>query len=99
MTAPTNLLDIASSLPQAWDSKILGNAAGANFKIVRMDERAYPNESHPFNEALLVLDGQMNLQIGEQVIPVRAGEVYIMPAGVEHAVAAGSRGTLVIIDQ
>lgn len=94
-----NLLDLSSSLPDAWRSKVVGHAAGANFKVVRMDGRPYPDESHPFNEALLVLEGQMNLQFGEEVIAVRAGEVYIVPAGIPHAVAAGSHGTLVIIDR
>lgn len=63
-----------------------------------MDGRAYPNEEHSFNEALLVVEGQMNLQLGDQVIPVKSGEVYIVPAGIAHAVAPGSHGTLVIID-
>jgi quercetin dioxygenase-like cupin family protein len=98
MSNQTNLIDLASSLPEAWRSEIVGEAAGANFKVVRMDGRAYPNESHSFNEALLVLEGQINLQFGEKIIQVKSGEVYIVPAGLPHAVAEGSHGTLVIID-
>ena len=98
MAAYTNLLALASSLPEAWRSQIVGQPAGANLKVVRMDGQAYPNESHPFDEALLVLEGQMNLQLGATVTHVGPGEVYIVPAGVPHAVAEGSSGTLVIID-
>jgi quercetin dioxygenase-like cupin family protein len=64
-----------------------------------MDGRAYPNETHEFAEALLVLEGQMNLELQDKVISVNHGEVFIVPAGVPHAVAPGSHGTLVIIDQ
>ncbi|WP_372448743.1 cupin domain-containing protein [Streptomyces musisoli] len=32
-------------------------------------------------------------------VDVRAGEMYLVPAGVEHAVRPGSRGTLVIVEQ
>ena len=98
MATHENLLALASSLPEAWQSRIVGRPAGANFKVVRMDGQPYPNESHPFDEALLVLEGQMNLQFGNAVTCVAAGEVYIVPAGVPHAVAEGSYGTLVIID-
>lgn len=98
MTVHTNLVALASSLPEAWHSKVVGQAAGANIKVVRMDGGSYPNESHSFDEALLVLEGQMNLQIGTAVTRVGTGEVYIVPAGVPHAVAEGSHGTLVIID-
>jgi quercetin dioxygenase-like cupin family protein len=95
----TNLLQLAASLPIAWKSNVVGAAAGANFKVLRMDGAEYPNETHSFDEALLVLEGEMNLQFGMEVIQVNAGEVYIVPAGIAHAVAAGSHGTLVIIDQ
>ncbi|WP_077034277.1 cupin domain-containing protein [Pelomonas sp. KK5] len=95
----TNLLLQAAELPAAWRSVIVGRAAHANLKVLRMDERTYPDETHDFDEALVVLDGQMNLEIDSQVVQVRQGEVFIVPAGQPHAVAAGSHGTLLIIDQ
>jgi quercetin dioxygenase-like cupin family protein len=95
----TNLSQQAAALPDAWRSTVIGRAAGANVKVLRMDGQAYPNEVHPFDEALLVLEGQMNLDFAGEVVTVGAGEVYIVPAGVPHAVAPGSTGTLVIIDR
>jgi mannose-6-phosphate isomerase-like protein (cupin superfamily) len=95
----TNLHESAAALQQAWRSVVVGNAAGANIKVLRMDGSAYPNEVHEFDEALLVLEGEMKLDLGGHVVPVRAGEVYIVPAGHPHAVAPGSQGTLVIVDQ
>lgn len=95
----TNLLETAGSFPKAWSSRVIGRAANANVKVLRMDSGAYPDESHDFDEALLVLDGCMRLDLQGQVTEVNAGEVFIVPAGVPHAVAAGSHGTLVIIDQ
>ena len=94
-----NLLFQASQLPDAWRSTIIGKAAGANIKVLRMDELPYPNEIHDFDEALLVIEGQLNLQIHNEVVAVQQGEVYIVPAGIPHAVAQGSNGTLVIIDR
>ena len=95
----THLPSVAQTLPQAWRSTIVGQAAGANVKVLRMDAVAYPDETHDFDEALLVLDGQMNLDLQGRRVQVAAGEVYIVPAGVPHAVAEGSHGTLVIIDR
>ena len=94
-----NLLAAARSFPKAWSSRVIGRAANATFKVLRMDAGAYPDEAHDFDEALLVLDGCMRLDLEGQVTEVHAGEVFIVPAGVPHAVAAGSHGTLVIIDQ
>ncbi len=104
MPAPRSLskLDLAASaasLADAWRSQVVGRAGGANLKVLRMDASAYPDECHDFDEALLVLEGQMHLEIHQAVLTVRAGEVFIVPAGVPHAVAAGSSGVLVIIDR
>ncbi len=63
-----------------------------------MDGAAYPAEVHPFVEALLVLEGRMNLEVNGKTIKLVAGEVYMVQAGQPHSVAPGSHGTLVIID-
>jgi mannose-6-phosphate isomerase-like protein (cupin superfamily) len=94
----SNLLLQSSQLSDPWRSVVIGRAAGANVKVLRMDDRAYPNETHEFAEALLVLEGQMNLELQNEIISVKHGEVFIVPAGISHAVAPGSHGTLVIID-
>lgn len=94
-----NLTQEANALSLPWKSKVLGKAAGANVKVLRMNASSYPNEVHSFVEALLVLEGHMNLEIEGEIVCVQAGEVFMVPAGQSHAVAAGSQGTLVIIDQ
>jgi quercetin dioxygenase-like cupin family protein len=91
--------DAFGTLPETWRSKIIGGAAGANIKVLRMDEVASGEEPHAYDEGLPVLDGELKLGIGSEVITVSAGEIFIVPANTPHAVAAGSHGTLVIIDQ
>jgi mannose-6-phosphate isomerase-like protein (cupin superfamily) len=94
-----DLVAVSSALSVAWRSTVIGMAAGANVKVLRMDGTEYPNETHTFDEALLVIDGVMNLHLKGETVQVSAGEVYVVPAGVPHAVAPGSHGTLVIIDR
>ncbi|WP_226502229.1 hypothetical protein [Pseudomonas sp. MWU16-30317] len=36
-----NLIEAAKNLPHAWRSKILGRTAGANLKVIRMDEAGW----------------------------------------------------------
>lgn len=93
-----NLLTQAATLPRAWHSTVLSPLGASRFKVLRMDEAAYPAETHDYDEALLVIDGEMRLTLPDREVVVRGGEVIVMPAGLPHAVAAGSHGTLVIID-
>lgn len=95
----TDLRALAETLPEAWRSKIIGRAACANVKVTRMDGTASGEDPHPYDEGLLVLNGELKLRIGGEVVTVAAGEISIVPANAPHAVAAGSHGTLVIIDR
>lgn len=98
MVTTFNLPDIAAGLPAAWRSGGVGRVGPLQIKVLRMDEQAYAAEAHTFDEALLVLDGVLNLDVGDTVTAVRAGDVVIVPAGQPHAVAPGSQGTLVILE-
>ena len=95
--SPIDLARAAAQLPQAWASTVLGDANGARVKVLRMDGSDYADELHDYAEALLVLDGRMNLRVRGEPVPVLAGEVVVIPAGTVHGVAAGSHGTLVVI--
>src|SRR5690348_17972429 len=87
----TNLRALSNMLPETWRSKIVGLAAGANIKVLRMDGTASNEQPHAYAEGLLVLDGELKLGIGGEVVTVSAGEIYIVPANTPHAVAAGSQ--------
>ncbi|MGV2287381.1 cupin domain-containing protein [Trinickia sp. YCB016] len=88
----------AASLPDAWKSSIVGHVGPARIKVLKMDEQAYGEETHDYNEALIVASGELKLQVAGETILVGAGQMYLAEAGVPHAVLPGSHGTLVIVD-
>jgi quercetin dioxygenase-like cupin family protein len=46
-----------------------------------------PLHHHAFDEAFYVLDGELTLQVGEDLVVRRAGELAFAPGGAHHAVA------------
>lgn len=93
-----NFDSIASKLPAAWQSSIVGQVGAARIKVLRMDDAPYGVETHDYNEGLLVVSGRMMLEVSGQAIIVESGQMFIAEAGTPHAVLPGSHGTLVIID-
>lgn len=89
---------VAGALSHAWSSRVLERFGGSNFKVLRMDGSAYPDEAHDYAEGLLVIEGELRLRIYGEPVTVSRGELYVVPAGVPHSVDAGSAGTLVILD-
>ena len=94
----TNLVSEAAALPQAWRSRVLGRVGQANVKVLRMDAMPVEEETHPYDEALLVLEGIMELSVSGAPVTVRSGELYLVRAQVPHTVREGSQGTLLIVD-
>ncbi|MCR4538706.1 cupin domain-containing protein [Pseudomonas sp. 18.1.10] len=89
---------IAGQLPDSWKSTCLGQVGPARIKVLRMDAQAYEEETHDYNEGLLVISGRLRLSIAGQEVNVGTGQMYWVPAKTSHAVLEGSHGTLVIID-
>lgn len=93
-----DLRALAASLPGAWRSSLLARIGGAQIKLLRMDGRAYPDETHDAPEALLVLEGCCRLTVDGRPEPIEAGHLRLVPAGTRHGVDAGSHGLLLIVD-
>ncbi|WP_329394848.1 cupin domain-containing protein [Streptomyces melanogenes] len=93
-----DLAETAAGLPEAWSSRKLGMVGTASVKVLRMNELPVEEESHAAAEALLVLDGRLELEVDGTPVSVRAGELFMVAAGTAHTVRPGSRGTLVIVE-
>ncbi|EIL99791.1 MULTISPECIES: cupin domain-containing protein [Rhodanobacter] len=93
-----DLAQQAAQLEQTWRSQRLARVGDASLKLLRMDAQAYPDETHAYAEGLLVLEGELRLDVAGEAVTVAAGQLCMVPAGVPHAVLPGSSGTLLIID-
>ncbi|MFG3053386.1 cupin domain-containing protein [Kitasatospora sp. NPDC048239] len=90
--------EAAAGLARAWCSQVLARVGSAEVKVLRMDAMPVEEEWHEQAEVLLVLDGRLELVVEGAVVPVGPGGLYVVEAGVRHAVGPGSRGTLVIVE-
>ncbi|MEW2167105.1 cupin domain-containing protein [Streptomyces sp. NPDC007084] len=93
-----DLVETASGLPEAWSSRVLGAVGPALVKVLRMDGQPVAEDRHRTAEALLVLDGRMELEVAGTQVSVGAGELFVVPAETAHTVRPGSHGTLVIVE-
>lgn len=97
-TSPVNMLDAAAGLGPGWASRILADMPAARIKLFQVDPAGLAEEVHPtYPEALLMLAGAIRLRLGEQVLPLRAGDFQLIPAGVPHAIEPGGSGAFLLM--
>ena len=58
-----------------------------------------PTHFHPTEEAMVILEGELEAVLGDQVVTVAAGQTVLAPAGVRHGFTnrSGSRARIMAI--
>ncbi len=56
------------------------------YLVKKGDRLNEPGETNPFPQAFVFISGDGRAKIGDETLPVRAGEAYLVPPGSEHIV-------------
>jgi mannose-6-phosphate isomerase-like protein (cupin superfamily) len=97
-SVPVNLARKASLIEQQWSPRVVAEMNDYQFKVVRI-EGEFIWHSHPeTDEAFLVLEGTLRIDLPEGCVYVNPGELYVVPRGVEHRTAAEGEAKLLMIE-
>ena len=95
---PVNLVQKASLIEQQWSPRVVAQMNDYQFKVVRI-EGEFIWHAHPeTDEAFLVLEGTLRIDLPEGSVNVAAGELYVVPRGVKHRTVAESEAKLLMIE-
>jgi quercetin dioxygenase-like cupin family protein len=79
-------------------SRILGKASGGSLTLFAFDDgQGLSEHTAPFDALVLVLDGELSLTIGGEVVRAVPGTVVRMPADLPHAVDAPVRSRMLLV--
>ncbi|WP_160107134.1 cupin domain-containing protein [Pseudomonas izuensis] len=97
-TLPVNLAQKASLIEQQWSPRVVAEMNDYQFKVVRI-EGEFIWHSHPeTDEAFLVLEGTLRIDLPQGCVHVNQGELYVVPRGVMHRTAAQGEAKLMMIE-
>lgn len=84
-----DLLDDIQVNPGAIVSKTLRKSAPLNLTLFAFDKgQALSGHSSPMDAYVQILSGTMNITIAGDIHSLKAGQLILMPAGVNHALEA-----------
>ena len=86
MAHPTKI-DIAAKLSlfdDTWSPRIVGEVNDVQVKLTKLDGEFDWHRHEAEDELFLVLHGSFTMEFRDRSVPLREGELLIVPRGVEH---------------
>ena len=98
MRASINLAAKLAQFSEHWSPRVVAELNDYQFKVVKL-QGDFVWHSHPdTDEAFIVIDGEMEIGFRDGAVTLRAGEMYVVPKGVEHITRASRECHALIIE-
>ena len=93
-----NLADKLSQLTEPWQPRVVAELNDYQFKVAKLDGEFVWHSHADTDEAFLVVAGQLKIELRDRTVELDAGELFVVPAGVEHRPVAESECQLLLIE-
>ena len=85
-------------LDEQWQPKVIAELNDYQFKVVRLRGDFIWHSHKETDEAFIVIDGNLRIDFRDGVVHVRAGEMFVVPKGIEHKPFAENEVKLLLIE-
>lgn len=79
-----SLADKLSTFDERWSPKIVGELNGQHVKVVKLEGEFVWHGHEDEDELFLVVEGSLSIEFRDGEVALEAGEMLIVPRGVEH---------------
>jgi mannose-6-phosphate isomerase-like protein (cupin superfamily) len=83
---------------QQWQPKVIAEMNDYQFKIVKLQGDFIWHDHKDTDETFIVLDGLLRIDFRDGAVQVSAGEMFVVPKGVEHKPYAEHEVKLLLIE-
>jgi mannose-6-phosphate isomerase-like protein (cupin superfamily) len=81
-----------------WAPKVVAEMNDYQFKIVKLEGDFIWHNHEDTDEAFLIIDGDMRIDFRDGAVQLAAGEMFVVPKGVEHKPYAEKEVRLLLIE-
>jgi mannose-6-phosphate isomerase-like protein (cupin superfamily) len=85
-------------LSEQWQPRVVAELNDYQFKVVKLQGDFVWHSHADTDEAFLVLEGELRIDFRDGVVRVAAGEMYVVPKGVEHKPYAEREVKMLLIE-
>ena len=93
-----NLRQKFSLLAEPWTPKVIAEMNDYQFKLVKLAGDFIWHDHKHTDETFLVIEGCLRIDFRDGSVNVNAGEMYVVPRGVEHKPFAATEVKVLLIE-
>ncbi len=93
-----NLSDLLGQFSEHWSPKIIAGLNDYDIKLVKVQGDFVWHSHDDTDELFLVLDGELTIQLRDRDVALGAGELFVVPRGVEHCPRADREAAALLIE-
>ena len=93
-----NLEEKFSLLSEQWAPRVIAEMNDYQFKIVKLEGDFIWHSHKDTDETFLVLEGDLRIDFRDGAVQIAAGELFVVPKGVEHKPYAEKELKLMLIE-
>src|SRR5437868_4903029 len=83
---------------EQWKPKVIAEMNDYQFKVVKLQGDFIWHQHKDTDEAFLVIEGELRIDLRDGAVRIAAGEMYVVPRGVEHKPCAAKEVKLLLIE-
>lgn len=93
-----NLLDKIARIDAHWQPRVVAEMNDYQFKVVKVEGDFVWHHHADTDETFIVLDGELRIDFRDGPVVLRAGEMAVVPRGVEHKPYAAHEVKILLIE-
>ena len=87
-----------SIFSEHWSPKIIVQMNDYHFKLVKFKGDFVWHKHDDTDEVFIILDGEMSIEFCDRKINLKAGEMFVVPKGVEHKPIAEKECKIMLVE-
>ena len=95
---PINFSEKLGKFSDHWAPRVIAEMNDYQFKLVKICGEFVWHDHKDTDEAFLVLAGSMEIEFRDGAVQLQAGEMFVVPKGVEHRPRAASECHVLLIE-
>ena len=81
-----------------WSPRVVARMNDYHFKLARIEGEFVWHSHAETDEVFIVVEGEMAIEFRDGRVELRAGEMFVVPRGVEHKPVAGRECKLMLVE-